>query len=178
VAIETEQLVRVLMAERNKLLAYVWSIMGDFNLGEDVVQEVAILAMSKAHEVTDETRLRVWLRRAARYKALEALREKGRTPSPLSEEVLEKLEQHWEPYDEVPESIVARLLRLCFRDLTDNQRRLLALRYAKGLSSGEIAARLEMKVETVYRAITRAHRNLADCVQGKMAANKPTDADA
>ena len=27
---ETDQLVRVLMAERNKLLAYAWSITGDF----------------------------------------------------------------------------------------------------------------------------------------------------
>ena len=176
-ALETEQLVRVLMAERNKLLAYIWSITGDFNLGEDVVQEVAMLAMAKGCEVADEARLKVWLRRAARYKALEALREKDRAPSPLSEEVLEKLERHWEPYDELAESTVAEMLRLCFRDLTDNQRRLLSLRYAKGLSSSEIAERLDMKVETVYRAITRAHRSLADCVQGKLAAGERNAAD-
>jgi RNA polymerase sigma-70 factor, ECF subfamily len=177
VALDTEQLVRVLMAERNKLLAYIWSITGDFGLCEDVVQEVAILAMSKGCEVADEARLRVWLRRAARFKALEALREKGRTPVPLSEEVLEKLERHWEPYDDLAESAVAEMLRVCFRDLTDNQRRLLALRYARGLSSSEIARRLDMKVETVYRAITRAHRNLADCVQEKLAARKQGASD-
>ena len=136
-----------------------------------------MLAMAKGREVADEARLRVWLRRAARYKALEALREKTPRPCPLSEEVLEKLERHWEPYDEFAESAVAEMLRLCFRDLTDNQRRLLGLRYAKGLSSSEIAERLDMKVETVYRAITRAHRSLADCVQGKLAARKRNDAD-
>jgi len=54
---------------------------------------------------------------------------------------------------------------------------LLALRYVKGLHSNEIAARLDMKVETVYRALTRAHRNLADCVQGQLAARKPDDRD-
>ena len=34
-SLETDQIVRVLMAERNKLVAYAWSILGDFNLGEE-----------------------------------------------------------------------------------------------------------------------------------------------
>ncbi len=177
---ETDQLVRVLMAERNKLLAYAWSITGDFAASEDVVQEVALLAMAKGREVADEPRLRVWLRRSARFKALEALRQKKRTPPPLSEEVLEKLEAHWEPYDrlgEMAEPTIAEMLRACYRELTANQRRLLALRYVKGLHSGEIAVQLDMKVETVYRALTRAHRNLADCVQGRLAARKRADRD-
>ena len=130
--------------------------------------------MAAAHRWLSQ---RVWLRRAARYKALEALREKSRAPSPFSDEVLDKLERHWEPYDEFAESTVAEMLRVCFRDLTDKQRRLLALRYATGLSSSQIAERLDMKVETVYRAITRAHRSLADCVQDKVAARKRTAAD-
>lgn len=179
-ALETEQLVRVLMAERNKLLAYAWSITGDFGLCEDVVQEVALLALDKGREVADETRLKVWLRRAARFKALETLRGKRKTPPPLSEEVLDKLEAHWAPYDrreELAESAIAEMLRACFHQLTDKQRRLLTLRYAKQLRSGEIAERLQMKVESVYRAITRAHRSLADCIEEKIAANKQVAGD-
>jgi RNA polymerase sigma-70 factor, ECF subfamily len=166
-ALEIGQIVRVLMAERNKLVAYAWSIMGDFSMCEDVVQEVALLAMAKGGEVADEVRLKVWLRRAARLKAFEALRDKRRLPPPLSEEVLEKLELHWEPYDEQPEAAMAEMLRACFGELTAHQQQLLTLRYAQGLRSREIAARLDLRVETVYRALTRAHRNLADCVQGK-----------
>ena len=171
-SLETEQLVRVLIAERNKLLAYAWSITGDFGLCEDVVQEVALLALDKGREVTDVARLNVWLRRATRFKALEALRGKNKSTSSLSEEVLNKLESHWEPYDykgEFAESVLAELLRVCFQRLTDKQQRLLNLRYAKQLRSGEIAERLHMKVETVYRAITRAHRSLADCMKDKIA---------
>jgi RNA polymerase sigma-70 factor, ECF subfamily len=176
-ALETGQIVRVLMAERNKLVAYAWSIMGDFGMCEDVVQEVALLAMAKGSEVADETRLKVWLRRAARLKAFEALREKRRLPPPLSQEVLEKLERHWEPYDEradLVESAMAEMLRSCFGELTAHQQQLLKLRYAQGLRSSEIATRLDIRVETVYRALTRAHRNLADCVQGKRAVNTGT----
>ena len=53
----TEQIVRVLMAERDKLIAYALSITGDFSLCEDVVQEVALLAMSRVGEIADEARL-------------------------------------------------------------------------------------------------------------------------
>ncbi len=94
--------------------------------------------------------------------------------------MLEKLEAHWEPYGppgEVAEATVTEMLRECYRKLTGNQRRLLSLRYAKGLHSGEIAAQLDMKVETVYRVLTRAHRNLADCVRGELGAEQRADRD-
>jgi RNA polymerase sigma-70 factor, ECF subfamily len=178
--LDTEQIVRVLMAERNKLVAYAWSLMGDFNMGEDVVQEVALLAMAKGSEVADPPRLRVWLRRATRLKALEALRQKQRTGSILSDEALDKLEPHWEADDQqadLAEPAMAEMLRACFQDLTDNQRRLLTLRYANGLRSSEIAERLDMNVESVYRALTRAHRSLADCVQGRLAARRRASSD-
>ena len=76
-SLEADEIIRVLMAERNKLVAYAWSISGDFNMGEDVVQEVALLAMAKGGEAGDRARLTVWLRRATRLKSLEALRRSG-----------------------------------------------------------------------------------------------------
>lgn len=176
---QTEQIVRILMAERNKLLAYAWSITGDFATAEDVVKEVALLAMDKGTDVADEGRLRLWLRRTARLKALEALREKRRLP-PLSDEVLEKLEAHWLPYDqrgELTESTLAEFLRACVRLLTDYQRNLLRLRYVAGLRSSEIAQQLQMKVETVYRTLTRIHSKLAECIELKLAARKENSED-
>ena len=46
-AIELERLVSILTAEHNKLALYVWSITGDFDLCEDVLQEVALLAVKR-----------------------------------------------------------------------------------------------------------------------------------
>ena len=179
-SLEADEIIRVLMAERNKLVAYAWSILGDFNMGEDVVQEVALLAMAKGGERADRPRLTVWLRRATRLKSLEALRQKKRTGAILSEEALDKLEPHWAAYDQqsdLAEPAMAEMLRACFQGLTHNQRRLLTLRYADGLRSSEIAERLDMNVETVYRALTRAHRSLADCVQSKLGAQRKAGTD-
>jgi RNA polymerase sigma-70 factor, ECF subfamily len=139
------------------------------------------LAMQKGREVSDEARLKVWFRRTARLKALEALRQKRRATTPFSDDTLEQLEVEWLPYDqrvELSDSAIARMLQACMDGLTDNQRRLLGLRYASGLQSGEIAKRLKMNVKTVYQAITRAHRSLVDCIQRKrVAAMREGDLD-
>ena len=169
---KAEQVARTLMAEHGRLGAYVLSITGDFHLTEDVLQDVAVLAIEKVREVADDVSLKVWLRRIARFKALEALRQKNRPRALLSDEVLDKLESYWESHDEQSEwagSSVLEMLQACMKELTPSSRRLLLLRYAKALRSGEIAVRLGMNVKSVYQAITRAHRKLADCIEKKRA---------
>ncbi len=53
-ALEQATVVRILMAERSKLLAYIWSIVRDEHAVEDVFQEVSILAVEKCGQITDE----------------------------------------------------------------------------------------------------------------------------
>ena len=74
-----DELARVLMAEHARLGAYVLSITGDFHICEDVLQDIALVALEKVQEVGDDVSLRVWLRRIARLKALEAAGNVGAT---------------------------------------------------------------------------------------------------
>ena len=52
--LDSPTIVRLLMAERSRLFAYTWVIVGDVHLAEDVFQEVSLLAVEKGSEVTDE----------------------------------------------------------------------------------------------------------------------------
>jgi RNA polymerase sigma-70 factor, ECF subfamily len=170
VASKSEQLARVLVAEHNRLGAYVLSITGDFHICEDVLQDVALVALEKVQEVSDDVSLRVWIRRIARFKALAAMRRKRRRDALLSEEVLDKLESLWESHDQqhaCSEASILEMLRACVNELMPNQRRLLSLRYAKGLCGADIAARLKVNVNSVYQAITRVQHKLAECVKRK-----------
>jgi RNA polymerase sigma-70 factor, ECF subfamily len=179
-AIDSQQLVRVLTSEYNRLGAYVWSITGDSSLCDDVLQEVALLAIEKGGEVADEPRLKVWLRRAARLKAMEALRQKKRSALAFTEETMAILEEDWQPYDEqtqVTDSSLIELLQACMGILADNHRRILHLRYGVGLRSGEIADQLGMTARAVYRVLTRSHRSLADCVRERLAAMRKATCD-
>ena len=86
--------------------------------------------------------------------------------------MLDKLESYWQSHDEQSEwagPSVLEMLQACMKELTPGSRRLLILRYGEALRSGEIAARLGVNVKSVYQAITRAHRKLADCIEKKRA---------
>jgi len=175
--LEPAKIVQELIAERDRLFSYIWAIVGDIHLAEDVFQEVSLLVVEKNPNVDDVSQLRVWFRRAARLKALEAVRRKKRGPL-LNESVLDKLEECWSDYDAAPDSELNELLdmlRDCMRLLTPYSRRLLVMHYTHGLRSSEIARRLKLKVETVYQAIARAHRSLSECIKAKLAAKERAD---
>ena len=176
-ALDSSEIVRLLTAERNRLFAYIWAIVGDVHLAEDVFQEVSLLVVDKAAELTNEPELRVWLRRAARYKAIDAVRHTRRRPAALDESIIEKLEQYWVEYDTTPESDLVEMLRECMRLLTPNGRKLMVLRYTKGLRASQIAQQLKRPFTTVRRSIARAHRSLHDCVRMRLAAKSQSHHD-
>jgi RNA polymerase sigma-70 factor, ECF subfamily len=169
---ESPKSVALLMGERDRLYSYIWAIVGDVHLAEDVFQEVSLFVIERQPEATDEVQFRVWLRRTARYKAIEALRRIKKGPACLSQAVIDKLEDHWVSYDTMPESDLVDILRECRRLLTPNGQKMIALRYVEGLRSSEIAQRLGRQVETVYQSIARAHLNLAACVPTKLSERK------
>ena len=166
-ALSSETIVRVLMSHRNRLSAYIWSIVGDAHLAEDVFQEVSMLAVQKGCDVADSERLVVWLRRTARLKSLEARRKQRRSPL-LDEVLLADYDAQWERYDPLEEAELIEALYACVEELTENNRRIVTLRYGQGLKSSEVATVLRRKVTAVYRAIGRIHRALADCMDGKL----------
>ena len=156
--LDSPQIVRLLMAERGKLFSYIWAIVGDAHLAEDVFQDVSLLAIEKGCDVTDEPQFRVWLRRTARFKSLKAIHQLKHRPAPLDDSVIEKLEEYWVQYDVTPESDLVEMLRECIRLLTPNGRKLMVLRYVKGMRTSQIAKRLKRQIATVSRAIGGAIR--------------------
>jgi RNA polymerase sigma-70 factor len=160
---DSNSVVRLLIADRARLLGYVWSIVHDPHLADDVFQDVTVLAIEKAGEIADETHLKRWARKAARFKALEGLRKRKPQIIPLDEDVMELLEAEWEAgaasSDEVDH------LRACLDRLSPHARTLLSLRYAQGLSGARVAEALHIKVQSVYVALARVHRILGDCIR-------------
>ncbi len=86
-SIAAQDVVRILMRERDRLFAYIWAAVGDAHLAEDVFQEVSMLAAEKGIDVANEHALVIWIRRAARLKSLEAVRARTRRPTPLDDSV-------------------------------------------------------------------------------------------
>ena len=166
--LDQKQVVRTLLAERDKLFAYVWSIVRDTHLADDVFQEVTLLAIERREEINDPTHLMGWARKTARFKALEAMRDKQATPMTLSEQTLELLDTHWQTHDIEDTNEVVDALRLCLDKLTDRSRSLVQMKYVDGLTGHKMAEQLNVKVDTIYKSLSRAHAALGECVRAQI----------
>jgi len=165
--IEGEQLVRELARLRPNLMAYIVSIVGDDHLGEDLLQDVFVQAYEKRDTIRDASHLAGWLRVAARHLALNAVRDRRNKPT-LDPSVIDVMDRHWSQFDDVEHSDAVGALRRCVHELSSYAQELVRLRYAEGLSGQRLADRLGRKVTTIYVALTRAHKALAECVRRRL----------
>jgi len=70
---------------------FILSMIPDFSLADDLVQETFLVVTKKAHTFEMGTSFLAWVGSIARYKVLETLRQHSRRNCFLSEEVLEAL---------------------------------------------------------------------------------------
>lgn len=167
-AIDGTILVRSLAQLRPNILAYIVSIIGDAHLAEDVLQDVFVSAYQKRDTIENAAHLANWLRVAARHLALNALRDRKSDPH-FSSDILDLLDPHWEPFDAGAGSDTVHALHECIEKLSPYSRQLVSLRYTQGLSGKRLASHLGKELNTVYVALTRIHRALAECISRRLA---------
>lgn len=162
-------LMRVLLREQPRLLAYIRAIVVNQHLAEDVFQDVSILALQARVDLESELHLAHWLRRTARHKALNAAQKKSNRIATLSTQTLDLLESEWDRADALDLAEQVQKLEHCIDLLPDPGRKLIRLRYRDGLSGKEIAGQVGRKTEAVYMALSRLRVALRRCVEtGKM----------
>ena len=164
--------VRALIRDRAKLLGYIWVIVRDHHVADDVFQDVTVLALEHAAQINDQEHLSRWSRKAARLKALEAVRRRGRTPLPLDDDVLEMIEGDWAAVDALAVGPEVDFLRSCLERLTPRARRILHLRYVEGLGGANLANHADVGIDlkSLYVALSRIHKALHDCITRKRVA--------
>lgn len=167
---EHDVLVRVLMRDRGRLLAYIRAIVVDVHLAEDVLQEVSADAVRKADEIRDDRHLIRWLRQAARFRGIDAVRGQSRAPLRLDDTALDRLDAVWDE-DASPLADHLEALAACVEQLSPYGRRLIGLRYGEGKSGAALAGATGREVNTVYVALSRVHARLRDCVRGRLRAS-------
>jgi len=167
-ALDKDTAIRLLMRDSDKLRAYAWMILRDDHLADDALQELGLIAIRKCDEITDESHFGAWCRIATRNISHDLVRARKRAPVSLSDSLLDSLDQEWQELDAAPSADVISALRHCIGQLSEYGRRLIELRYREGLRSVDMAKQLGRNVNTIYVALTRTHKLLAECIQRQL----------
>lgn len=173
---DRNRVLKTLLADRVRLFSYIWSIVRDEHMAEDVFQDVSMLAMDKATEIEDPVNLRVWIRRTARHKALQAVQARSRDALVFSSDAMDQLDRAWDDEATAAPDEAIDALRFCLEKLTPNAQRIVKLRYTDSLTGKQLADALGKNLTATYVAVSRVNKTLSDCVRKQLTAGAEDDA--
>lgn len=163
--LSNEEITATLLSHRLAVTAFLATVTRNYHLAEDVFQDVCVKAISREEKFESTEHLLNWVHTVGRNRAIDLLRARDGKYAGLSEEVLQALAVSWFTHHNEKSRPLHESLQYCMQHLTVRNRELLRLRYFEGRSGQEIARHLNRKLETIYQALTRVHRTLADCVR-------------
>jgi RNA polymerase sigma-70 factor (ECF subfamily) len=136
-------------------------------LSEDILQEVFVVVVSNRNEYTPGTNFSAWLREIARRVTLAQLRKFGRRTPSLDPATLDTFEasmdissHEWE--DE------RRALSECLKQLPEESRRVLDLRYVSEISLPQIGEAVGRSSDGIKALLKRLRQTLAECVGARL----------
>lgn len=160
-------ILRCLMQARTRLSAAAWLVVRDCHGAEDIFQNVTLKAMDGRGTFESEAALLSWAFITARREAIDWMRRRQRETVGLAPEVLDLLDRDWQSAIPVSNGRL-EALRECVESLPEASRRLLRLRYHDGHSCEAVAEQIHAGLDAVYQRLSRLHRSLRQCVEGKL----------
>lgn len=172
-ATQRARVVRLLVEHRSAIFAFILTAVRDYDVAEEVFQEVSVAICESFAGYTEGTSFTAWAREIARRRILAQWRSDRRFPLLLSDTALAELS---EGFAEVESQGASRqrktALRACLESLKPASRRLLELRYASRLQLAEIADRVNRHGESVRKALYRIRQFLRQCVERRLRAEE------
>ena len=144
-------------AHANYLCRVVHRLTGSSQIAEEVVQEVFITAWKRRHELDPDSNVRTWLYRVAVNHVRHQRRSAGRlnnfqikytwmrpnSPESPADQIIDRKDQ-------------GRMIQACVQQLSDKQREVFVLYELEELEGPEIAAVLDIPINTVWSRLRLA----------------------
>ena len=165
---DAARIAQLVVKHRHGLLAYLYGVLPDAHVAEDLFQEVCVVAVQKAAEFQDGTNFVAWARTIARNKLREHLRR--RTGVAVDDAFFDGIES---AFDDVRAGIDPdarkEALRHCLGEVQDRARQMLVWRYDDGLTAASIAERMGKSRASVNSLLQRLREMLRECVERRSA---------
>ena len=162
------EIVRLLMEHRGTLFAFIYASVRDYDVAEEVLQDVSVVVCENSESFELGTNFGAWAREIARRRILAYYRTSKRFPSPLSDEELRNLQAGFDAVDDTSAKQRMASLSKCLESLKPFAKQLIQLRYAGRFSLGEIGERVDRQPESVRKALYRTRQTLRECIERRL----------
>jgi len=138
----------------------------DDALAADVHQQIFIQAYRALPGFAGRSTLRTWLFAIARHRVLDAVKSRRRAAAHLEDdETADMPDPTPSPGERIDDASLVCALLCCLRELDDDVRSVVLLRYEHGFTFEELAAMLDDKAGTLQARVTRVLPVLRRCIE-------------
>jgi RNA polymerase sigma-70 factor (ECF subfamily) len=168
-----------MLARQNEpmLLAYVFSLVSDSSLAEDIAQQAFLIAYRKIDSLKDPAAFPAWLRGIARLEAYAAMRRRGRE-FPVEPAALQQLDEAYRTFEEQTPTETweerFRLVEKCFGQLPETLQSVCRLHYFENRKAREIAETQGINLAAVLKRLERARTAIRNCVKQQLTGEIPS----
>lgn len=166
-------LVKRFLENRDVILSFIYALTRDYDVAEEIFQNVAVSILQTSGQAVQVDNFLGWAREVARHRVADHYRQSTRRTALIqpSWAMVETVAQAFTENEAAPEANHERMKSLlaCLERLTGRSRDVIEGFYRRRQSVRELAATLDWKENSVKVALSRARKQLADCIQLRIA---------
>jgi RNA polymerase sigma-70 factor, ECF subfamily len=161
------QFLRLFLENERRIYAFIVSILPNLSDAEDVLQETSLILWQKFSQFEIGTDFVAWACRVAQLRVMKFYEKRGRSKLQFDAAALEAVANEaigMAPLLEDRHHALAK----CLEALSARDRDLLQRRYADDASPQQIAGQVGRSIHAIYKALSRIHDGLMECVRRRM----------
>jgi RNA polymerase sigma-70 factor, ECF subfamily len=165
---QAEQFAALWTASQWTISAFIRTLIPDFQQADEVLQRVAVTLVRK-YDQYDQTRpFAAWAVGVAKYEVLYYRRERATDKHLFGDDIVEQVASRYEILAEEIDPL-RDALKYCLDKLEGRSKRVIELRYRRGLKSYAIADEMNLTAGAVRMLLSRVRDTLRRCIEGRIA---------
>lgn len=166
VSLGQTEIARMWVAAQPTIAAYLSAVVFGRHDVDDILQEVAVICVEKFDQYDQQVPFVNWALGIARYEVLAFRRKKATDRHVFDDQTLSMITETCQEMQQDFSSFGDALNR-CVKQLSDTARRILELRYARGMTPTEIATKHDRPVASVNMALYRIRNAIRKCMEDR-----------
>jgi len=162
------EVLRLLLENRDGLFAYIFAIVRDFHVAEDLFQEASVAVCESSADFQLGTSFGAWAREIARRRVLAYFRTSRRTGELLAGLSPDLLQEAFEGAAQSPGQDRLDALRQCLSGLSPLVQQIIHLRFVAQMTLEQIADHVGRQPESVRKALYRGRQMLRECIERRL----------
>ena len=161
---QAEQFAALWTAAQPTISAFIRTLSPHYQQADEVLQRVAVTLVRKFEQYDPSRPFGAWAIGVAKYEVLYFRRERATDRHLFSDDIVEQFASRYELFaDEIDP--IREALRHCLEELKGRSKRVIDLRYRRGMRSNVIAEEMSLSPGAVRMLLCRVREKLRRCIE-------------